>query len=97
MRSLLFACALLLLAITSGCTCYHAQEANYGARCADRTDCRQNQLHTSNTYGIARDSCCSDFPVTFRNYEYSENRYQRYEWIFQPRMAIPCASNIVIP
>jgi hypothetical protein len=98
MRCILFTCALLLLAAASGCTCYHAPETNYGASRADRPDCRQNAISISNTYGIAREnSCCSDFPVTFRNYENCENRYQRYEWISQPRMAIPCAANVVIP
>jgi len=98
MRRFKLAIILLFFAVTSACTCYHTSGTNYAAKCADRPDYRQSEIHSSNTYGIAREySCCSDFPVTFRNYENCEDRYQRYEWIFQPRMAFPCTSNVVCP
>ena len=44
--------------------------------------CANDELCFRNTYGIARDNYCSDFPVTYRNDDREFNA-QNYEWIYQ--------------
>ena len=45
--------------------------------------CVNDELCFRNTYGIARDNSCSDFPVAYRNND-REFTTANKEWIFQP-------------
>lgn len=45
--------------------------------------CSNDELCFRNTYGIARDNNCSDFPVSYRNDD-REYTTTNYEWIYRP-------------
>ena len=46
--------------------------------------CTDDAFCFRNTYGIAQERNCNEFPVTFRNNEY-EYRSNKYEWIYQTK------------
>ena len=55
------------------------------------TPCTDDAFCFRNSYGVAREHNCNEFPVTFRNNEY-EYKANKFEWIYQTNEAIPAGS-----
>lgn len=70
------------LLMVAGCAVSRPVEIEDGVRSRVFTPCTQDNLCFRNTYGVARDLYCGDYPVTYRSNDY-EFESKRYEWIHQ--------------
>jgi hypothetical protein len=57
------------------------------------TPCTDDAFCFRNSYGVAREHNCNEFPVTFRNNEF-EYKSNKYEWIYQTTESVPASATV---
>ncbi|HIJ80397.1 MAG TPA: hypothetical protein HPP76_01655 [Desulfuromonadales bacterium] len=83
MKAACLAALVVLVSVLAGCA--GPVVIDDGVRSRMFIPCTQDNLCFRNTYGIARDWYCGDYPVTYRNND-NEFESRRYEWIYQPQV-----------
>ena len=87
MKSLSFT-AIIVTILSAVAGCAGPVVIDDGVRSRVFIPCTQDNLCFRNTYGVAWDNYCSNYPVSYRNNDY-EYESRRVEWIYQPREYAP--------
>jgi hypothetical protein len=74
-----FAGLLIVVGLFSGCA--SSISVTDGVHKRAFIPCANDELCFRNTYGVARDNSCSDFPVTYKNNDKEYNTSNR-EWVY---------------